>query len=114
MARFNGGIIGSRNLTTGGGIGQGTAAGIWSLNEAQVAKIAGIWPQEIASGTYGGVQIFTETTSWTAGQGVTQVDYLIVAGGGGGGGDEHPQCRARRQRDERELGGVSLAGRRAG
>ena len=32
--RFNGGIIGSRNLTTGGGVGQGTAVGIWSLNEA--------------------------------------------------------------------------------
>ena len=28
--RFNGGIIGSRNLTTGGGVGQGTAVGIWS------------------------------------------------------------------------------------
>ena len=47
---FNGGIIGTRNLTTGGGIGQGTAVGIWSMNEAQIAKLAGLWPQEIGSG----------------------------------------------------------------
>ena len=82
--RFNGGIIGSRNLTTGGGIGFGTAVGIWSLNEAQIAKLAGIWPQEIPSGVLSGVQVFTESSSWVPPTGVSQVEYLIVAGGGGG------------------------------
>ena len=84
--RFNGGIIGSRNLTTGGGVGQATAVGIWSLNEAQVAKLAGIWPQELAQGQIpGAVRVFAESTNWVAPPGVTSVDYLIVAGGGGGG-----------------------------
>ena len=30
------------------------------------------------------IQTFTETQNWTCPTGVTQVDYLIVAGGGGG------------------------------
>ena len=83
--RFNGGIIGSRNLTTGGGVGQGTAVGIWSLNEAQVAKLAGIWPQEVPSGQLLTTQIFTESTTWTIPTNVTSVDYMIIGGGGGGG-----------------------------
>ena len=82
---FNGGIIGSRNLTTGGGIGQGTAVGIWSMNEAQIAKLAGIWPQEVGQGQVLGVQVFTESTTWTPPTGVTSVDYMVIAGGGGGG-----------------------------
>jgi len=62
---FNGGIIGSRNLTTGGGIGQGTAVGIWSMNEAQVAKLAGLWPQEIPQGSLLTTHVFQESTTWT-------------------------------------------------
>jgi hypothetical protein len=54
---FNGGIIGARNLTTGG-IG-GSATGIYSLNEAQIFKLAGLWPQEVVVGSYQAVQVFT-------------------------------------------------------
>ena len=32
------------------------------------------------------VQIFTESSNWVAPPGVTQVEYVIVAGAGGGGG----------------------------
>ncbi len=83
---FNGGIIGTRNLTTGGGIGQGTATGIWSLSEAQIARLAGIWPEEVPSGIFNGVQIFSESSTWTVPIGVTSVEYLVVGGGGGGSG----------------------------
>ena len=78
--RFNGGIIGSRNLTTGSsGIGQGSAVGIWSLNEAQIAKLAGIWP--VDNPTLQGIRVFNESTTWIAPTGVVSVEYLIVGGG---------------------------------
>jgi hypothetical protein len=80
---FNGGIIGARNLTTGGT--SGAATGIYSLNEALTFKLAGLWPQEIAVGFTLSTQIFPESTSWIVPTGVTQVDYLLVAGGAGGG-----------------------------
>ena len=79
---FNGGIIGTRNLTTGGTTG--AATGIYSLNEAQVFKLAGIWPQEIGQGQLLTTQIFTNSTTWTIPSGVSSVDYLVVAGGGAG------------------------------
>ena len=80
---FNGGIIGARNLTTGGI--SGAATGIYSLNELQIFKLAGLWPQEIGVGQVLTTQIFTESTSWIPPTGVALVDYLVVAGGGGGG-----------------------------
>jgi hypothetical protein len=36
-------------------------------------------------GTFTVVQTFTATGTWTAPTGVTEVEYLVVAGGGGGG-----------------------------
>ena len=33
------------------------------------------------------IQTFTSSTSWIAPEGVTEVEYLVVAGGAGGGGD---------------------------
>jgi len=80
---FNGGIIGARNLTTGGT--SGAATGIYSLNEAQIFKLAGLWPQEIGQGQVVTAQVFTESTTWIPPTGVASVDYLVVAGGGGGG-----------------------------
>ena len=68
---FNGGIIGTRNLTTGGGVGQGTAVGIWSMNEAQIAKLAGLWPQEVAVGSYQAVQVYLGSQPWTVPSGVS-------------------------------------------
>jgi hypothetical protein len=62
---FNGGIIGTRNLTTGGGVGQGSAVGIYSLNEAQIAKLAGLWPQEVGSGQIQGTQVFTTSSTYS-------------------------------------------------
>jgi hypothetical protein len=79
---FNGGIIGSRNLTTGG-IG-GSAVGIYSVNEAQIFKLAGLWPQEVPSGSYQAIQVYTNSSTWTVPSGVSSVDYLIIGGGGGG------------------------------
>ena len=80
---FNGGIIGTRNLTTGGT--SGAATGIYSLNEALTFKLAGLWPQEIGVGQVLTTQIFTESTSWLPPTGVASVDYFMVGGGGGGG-----------------------------
>ena len=43
--------------------------------------------QVFSSGGGGGytiVQTFTATSTWTCPTGVTEVEYLVVAGGGGG------------------------------
>ena len=39
-----------------------------------------------AAAAYTEYKIFTASGNWTAPTGVTQVEYLVVAGGGGGGG----------------------------
>ena len=39
----------------------------------------------LAAGGYTVVQTFTASGTWTAPTGVTEVEYLVVAGGGGGG-----------------------------
>ena len=80
---FNGGIIGSRNLTTGGL--SGTATGIYSVNEAQLFKLAGLWPQETPVGYYPMLVSYPTSNAWIAPSGTTSVDYLVVAGGAGGG-----------------------------
>ena len=51
-------------------------SGIMSLLLA--AKVAG-------GGAFTEYKIFTASGNWTAPTGVTQVEYLVVAGGGGGG-----------------------------
>jgi hypothetical protein len=38
-----------------------------------------------AGGPFTVIQTFTSSTSWVAPEGVTEVEYLVVAGGGGGG-----------------------------
>ena len=43
-------------------------------------------PSVLALETYTVSRIFTETASWVVPSGVSQVDYLVVAGGGGGAG----------------------------
>ncbi len=59
------------------------ASGIWTLQQALQAIKAGVWPG-IPTNTV--VLSFTSSGSWTCPDGVSQVDYLVVAGGGGGGG----------------------------
>ena len=76
--RFNGGIIGSRNLS-----GVTGAAGIWTPGEIQLARLSNIWPDD--TGILSS-QIFTTSSSWTVPAGVTSVEYLVVAGGGAGDG----------------------------
>ena len=78
--RFNGGIIGVRNIST-----PISAVGMWTTNEIQLAKISNLWPEPPV-----GVQIFTTSSSWVAPTGVSEVEYLVVAGGGGGGGAGTP------------------------
>ncbi len=57
------------------------ASGMWTLSQAAAYTQAGLWP-----GTgFRVIQSFTASGSWTAPEGVTQVDYLVVAGGGSGG-----------------------------
>ena len=56
------------------------ASGIWTLQQALQAIKAGAWPG-IPTNTV--IQSFTATGSWTCPDGVSQVDYLVVAGGGG-------------------------------
>ena len=60
------------------------ASGIWTLQQALQAIKAGVWPG-IPTNTV--VLSFTSSGSWTCPDGVSQVDYLVVAGGGGGGLD---------------------------
>ena len=50
--------------------------------EQFIAQRQGIWPPY----NYTVVQTFTATSTWTCPTGVTEVEYLVVAGGGAGGG----------------------------
>ena len=60
------------------------ASGIWTLQQALQAIKAGVWPG-IPTNTV--ILSFTSSGSWTCPDGVSQVDYLVVAGGGGGAVD---------------------------
>ena len=57
------------------------ASGMWTLQQSLQAIQSGIWPG-IGSTV---ITSFTASGYWTAPAGVTEVDYLVVAGGGGGG-----------------------------
>ena len=47
---------------------------------------SGIWTLSNLSKAYNSVvQVFTSTSTWVCPQGVTSVEYLVVAGGGSGG-----------------------------
>ena len=78
MPRLNGGIIGPVNNPS-----KTLASGMWPLTAAYLAKRGGTWP--LVSATI--ISTFTSSGTWTAPSGVTEVEYLVVAGGGGGGGD---------------------------
>ena len=75
MPRGNGGIIGPANIPS-----LSSAKGVWSLMEQMIAKSQGLWP---VTG-YTIVQTFIGSSTWTCPAGVTEVEYLVVAGGGGG------------------------------
>ena len=78
MSRENGSVIGVVNTPT-----TSVASGIWSLSAVALAVRGGIWPQYIAGFTV--IQTFTANGTWTCPTGVTEVEYLVVAGGGSGG-----------------------------
>lgn len=57
----NGGIIGPRNLPTAS-----VASGVWTLEDAQIYKAAGIWPKQKASITFTDEsRLTTSTTEYT-------------------------------------------------
>ena len=79
MSNYPGRIITKAPVT----ISTTQASGIWTMQQALQAIKAGIWP---GIGTTVSTS-FTASGTWTAPAGVTQVDYLVVAGGAGGGGN---------------------------
>jgi hypothetical protein len=72
----NGGIIGVANDPT-----VTVASGVWGMSAVYLAVKAGTWPG--LGKTV--IQTFTASGTWTCPTGVTEVEYLVVAGGGGGG-----------------------------
>ena len=77
--RSNRGVIGPQQLVTAI-----SGSGIHSILDHFLNKGAGTWP---VTG-YTVVQTFTATSTWTCPTGVTEVEYLVVAGGGAGGGQD--------------------------
>jgi hypothetical protein len=53
-----------------------------SLKRMSVPGTGGAVTPATPAGTNVAIQIFTESSSWTAPTGVTEVEYLVVAGGG--------------------------------
>jgi hypothetical protein len=72
----NGGIIGVANNPT-----VTVASGVWGMSAVYLAVKAGTWPG--LGKTV--IQTFTTSGTWTCPEGVTEIEYLVVAGGGGGG-----------------------------
>ena len=72
----NGGIIGVANNPT-----TTVASGVWGMSAVYLAVKAGTWPG--LGKTV--IQTFTTSGTWTCPEGVTEIEYLVVAGGGGGG-----------------------------
>jgi len=60
-----------------------SAYGIWSLNEVRNAVRGNNWPLLGINI----IQTFTSSAEWVCPEGVSQVEYLVVAGGGGSGGN---------------------------
>jgi hypothetical protein len=71
--RYNGGLIGLLNPAKRSGV-----TGIWTSSEVGLSRIANLWPGVPTSNT------FTSTSQFIIPDGVTTIDYLVVAGGGGG------------------------------
>ena len=72
--------LGQRNLL---GNAAANTTGIWRLEDITQMRYYGF------VGSSGGgseiiVETFANTTTWTCPAGVTEVEYLVVAGGGGG------------------------------
>ena len=82
MSRYPGGIISATAPT----VTTSSAKGIWTLQEALQYKKAGNWPSAFTTV----IQTFNSSTTWTCPTGVTEVEYLIVAGGGGTGSASDP------------------------
>ena len=77
--RYKGGIIRSAPFTTSR---FGQNSGMFTLGQQFNAFAAGNWPTD-----YDVILQFTESSTWECPAGVTEIEYLIVAGGGGTGND---------------------------
>ena len=75
--RYPGGIISATAPT----VTTSSAKGVWTLSEVLQYRRLGVWP----NANYTIIQTFTSSTTWICPPGVTEVEYLVVAGGGGGG-----------------------------
>jgi len=74
--RSNGNILGKVNTPT-----SSVASGRWNIDDLFLSTLSGSWP-----GLRYVVQTFTASGTWTCPAGVTEVEYLVIAGGGGAGG----------------------------
>ena len=79
MSNFPGRIVTKNPIT----ISTTQASGMWTLQQALQGIKSGVWPGKGSTV----ITSFTASGYWTAPAGVTEVDYLVVAGGGGGGGN---------------------------
>ena len=79
--RYNSGFIGLDKTPTAS-----SQSGIHTpVNQFLYQKL-GLWRgPPVSLGTYTIVQTFTATSTWTCPAGVSEVEYLVVAGGGGAG-----------------------------
>ena len=75
--RYTGGVIRAAAPT----VTSSSAKGVWLISQILPYRSAGTWPVS----TVTVVQTFLATGTWTAPTGVTEVQYLVVAGGAGGG-----------------------------
>ena len=73
---WNGNILGKSVRPT-----TSAASGIWDLDANLINSSLTSWPGV----GFTVVQTFTATSTWTCPAGVTEVEYLVVAGGGGTG-----------------------------
>jgi hypothetical protein len=97
--RGNGGKLGSIVTTpsSGGAEAQGSAGGVWSLNEQAHIRLAGSWPKVYIGVTGGNTtqtvgsyvyRVFTSSGTFNPGLtgsgGVATIDIFLVGGGSGG------------------------------
>ena len=77
MGRYKGGLIRSIPITT---TRFGVNSGMFTLGQQLQSIQGGTWPAD-----FDVVRIFSGAGSYTIPTGVTEIEYLVIAGGGTGG-----------------------------
>ncbi|NCX94319.1 MAG: hypothetical protein EBX40_06565, partial [Gammaproteobacteria bacterium] len=85
--QWPGGLIRPTPVTPTGPYQDGTAPGVWTLDQMNYWLKQGLWP--IAGNVMPGQQSYTTpgTYTWVCPAGVTSVSVVCVGGGGAGGSD---------------------------